>query len=61
MRTTDKEEALQTYREKHAVWREWLAKQLPYEIDLNLYIDEETTPEIHNGLHTDGGHRSYGS
>ncbi|MEO0565031.1 MAG: nucleotidyltransferase domain-containing protein, partial [Chloroflexota bacterium] len=39
LRSTDKEEALQLYRDNHAQWRGWFAGRFPYDVDLNLYID----------------------
>jgi predicted nucleotidyltransferase len=54
LRIETPDEALETYRQNHQTWYAWLAKQLPYEIDLNLYVDKQTTPEIHNGIYGTG-------
>lgn len=40
-----------TYRDQ---WTAWLSERLPYEIDLNWYIDAQATPEIHRGIFNGG-------
>lgn len=45
-----------TYRSE---WKAWLSERLPYEIDLNWYIDEDATPEIHRAI-SSGPYRAIG-
>ena len=61
LRVETTEEALEMYRQQHEQWRTWFSEQFPYEIDLNLYVDEETTPEVHNAITQPGySHQTYG-
>jgi len=59
LQTKETEEALDIYRQHNQNWHQWFDEQLPYEIDLNLYVDEETTPEVHKGIHSGKGHSTY--